>query len=683
MKKRLCVLLVVLCGTISNVFGYDFRYGDLYYKITNNNTVEVTSPQGTPWRGGNYPGLTSVVIPEKVVYNGITYSVIGIEDYVFYGCSSLTSINIPNSVTSIGDWAFRGCSSLTSITIPNSVTSIGSQAFRGCNGLTSIVIPNSVTSIESFAFYGCSSLTSITIPNGVTSIGEYAFSGCSGLTSITIPNSVMSIENSTFYGCSSLTSVTIGNSVTNIGSSTFYGCSSLTSVTIGNSVTNIGSYAFYGCSSLTSITIPNGVTSIGEYAFSGCNGITSITIPNSVTSIGSSAFKDCNGITSITIPNSVTSIESSTFSGCSSLTSINIPNSVMSIGSSAFSDCSSLTSINIPNGVTSIEFAAFSSCNSLISVTIPSSVTNIHNSAFYGCQRLQEIIFHTSTPPTNCTGAFYGCASIKVVYVPCGSKKEYSAAGWSSSLLKEFQYAISVTTTDATMGTARVDKQTTCSDNMAIISATPNQDYYFSQWSDGNTDNPRTLFLTSDTVFTAIFAPYTYTITAVGTDHGEVSGAGTYNRGTMVTLTAIPNTGYHFTQWSDGNTDNPRTIVADKDSTFAAEFVIDTYQITIVYDMKKGLVSGGGSYEYGTRVRLEAEPNSGYLFSQWSDGKTYNPYIFTALEDLTLEAVFIPATGIEHTQAEDAAGGQKVLRDGQIYILREGKIYDTVGKEIH
>lgn len=42
MKMRLCVLLVVLCGTISNVFGYDFKYGDLYYKITSDNTVEVT-----------------------------------------------------------------------------------------------------------------------------------------------------------------------------------------------------------------------------------------------------------------------------------------------------------------------------------------------------------------------------------------------------------------------------------------------------------------------------------------------------------------------------------------------------------------------------------------------------------------------------------------------------------------
>ena len=96
----------------------------------------------------------------------------------FGGCSSLTSITIPNSVTSIGNYTFEYCSSLTSITIPNSVTSIGEEAFLNCTGLTSITIPNSVTSIGNNAFNGCSSLTSITIGNSVTSIGNYAFARC-------------------------------------------------------------------------------------------------------------------------------------------------------------------------------------------------------------------------------------------------------------------------------------------------------------------------------------------------------------------------------------------------------------------------------------------------------------------------------------------------------------------------
>ncbi|MBO7285806.1 MAG: leucine-rich repeat protein, partial [Alistipes sp.] len=89
--------------------------------------------------------------------------------YTFYGCSSLTSITIPDGVTSIEESAFYRCSSLTSITIPDNVTSIGNNAFNGCSSLTNITIPNGVTAIEGFPFSGCSILTSITVPDGVTS----------------------------------------------------------------------------------------------------------------------------------------------------------------------------------------------------------------------------------------------------------------------------------------------------------------------------------------------------------------------------------------------------------------------------------------------------------------------------------------------------------------------------------
>ncbi len=296
MKKYKSLLLAViglLCSI--SVRAHDFEVDGIYYNITSaeDKTVEVT------YRGSSYNEYSneysgSVTIPETVTYNDNTYSVTSIGDYAFRYCSSLSSVEIPNSVTSIGYTAFYDCSSLTSAVIPNSVTSIGKSAFNGCSSLTSVEIPNSVTSIEHGTFHGCSSLTSVEIPNSVTSIGRSAFSHCSSLTSVVIGNSVTSIGYYAFGYCSSLTSVVIPNSVTSIGESAFRGCSRLTSVQIPNSVTSIESSAFRYCSSLTSVVIGNSVTSIGYYAFGYCSSLTSITshIPaNNLFHIDSSTFE--------------------------------------------------------------------------------------------------------------------------------------------------------------------------------------------------------------------------------------------------------------------------------------------------------------------------------------------------------------------------------------------------------
>ncbi len=407
--KELCFKSILLCFCLLlgfNAFAYNTEIDGIYYNFSGDEATVTSGDWGYLYSG-------SIVIPESVTYKGNTYSVTSIGISVFYGCSGLTSIIIPNSVTSIGNYAFYGCSGLTSIIIPNSVTSIGDAAFASCSGLTSIVIESTNTVFDS--------------RNDCNAIIETATNTLvAGCKNTTIPSSVTSIGDDAFDGCSGLTSIIIPNSVTSIGDDAFHGCSGLTSIIIPNSVTRIGNDAFYGCSGLTSIFIPNSVTSIGGHAFDGCSGLTSIIIPNSVTSIGYSAFFNCSGLTSIFIPNSVTSIGGFAFHGCSGLTSIIIPNSVTSIGDHAFYGCSGLTSIIIPNSVTRIEDSAFSRCSSLTSVTISESVTSIGKEIFQSC-KLRNLLVKCVAPPSIGTDAFSEQTLYHTtLYVPVGCWDAYA-----------------------------------------------------------------------------------------------------------------------------------------------------------------------------------------------------------------------------------------------------------------
>ena len=349
-------------------------------------------------------------------------------------------------------------------------------------------------------------------------------------------------------------------------------------------------------------------------------------------------------IKSVTLPPALTSICDSAFLECSSLTTITIPNSVTSIGDYAFSDCSSLTSITIPNKVMSIGDYAFDGCSSLTSVAIPNSVTSIGEGAFYYCSSLTSITCEAITPPTIGSSAFNGVSKSIPVYVPCGTVSAYNAAGgWSSFYnIQEplAEYSIQVSASNSLMGTAQVNKLNACGCN---ISATPNYGYHFVQWSDGNTDNPRSLELTRDTVLTAEFAPnnYTLSIQSDNSERGTTSGDITTTYLDYVTISATANYGYHFSHWNDYNYDNPRKVQVTEDKTYTAYFDKNTYYITKNYDSNQGYVDGYSSGEYLDNITLTAEANYGYHFVQWSDGNTDNPRHFILTQDTAFSAEFV------------------------------------------
>ncbi|MCD7827903.1 MAG: leucine-rich repeat domain-containing protein [Clostridiales bacterium] len=318
----------------------------------------------------------------------------------FCGCSSLTSVTIPDSVTTIAGGAFAGCTSLTSITVDEGNNYYLSDEygvlfnkdktelikFPEGSSLTSYSIPNSVTSIGSDAFYNCTSLTSITIPDGVTSIGNRAFYGCTSLESITVPDSVTSIglialDNTAYYNNDS----NWEDGVLYIGNHLIAAQTSISgSYEIKDGTITIAGNAFEECESLTSITIPDSVTSIGDDAFYYCTSLESVTMSDSVTSIGAYAFSNTayynddsnweDGV--LYIGNHLIDVDND-LSG-----SYEIKEGTITIADYAFFLCESLVSIDIPNSVTSIGSLAFTGCTSLANITIPDSVTSIGDIAF-------------------------------------------------------------------------------------------------------------------------------------------------------------------------------------------------------------------------------------------------------------------------------------------------------------
>ena len=148
-----------------------------------------------------------LIIPST--YNG--KSVTEIVRSGFKGCTSLTSVTMPDSITTTGGGAFYNCSALRTVTLSKNLTKLttlnGDGMFGRCTSLTSIIIPEGVTTIPSYAFQGCTSLTSVTIPDNVATISDSAFSQCSLLASIEIPISVTKISSFAFNGCTSLKTI--------------------------------------------------------------------------------------------------------------------------------------------------------------------------------------------------------------------------------------------------------------------------------------------------------------------------------------------------------------------------------------------------------------------------------------------------------------------------------------------
>ncbi len=425
-------------------------------------------------------------------------SVKSIGKSAFYKCGSLASINIPNSVTSIGSDAFSYCYSLTSVTIPSNVTSIGNFAFSYCSCLNSIaceaITPPSIgeytftnfsailyvpsTSIDAYQnaivwekftnvqslddqpciissgtcgedlkweLYCDSSLvvkgsgymddyneTSnispwkdnlyvgyLYLPEYLENIGQYAFTGCASLKAIYIPDNVKTIGWAAFRGCEKLTEVQFRNGVSLIQNEAFQYCRNIKELNLPASLSEIANWAFSECTGLTQITC--NVTNppeIYKYTFDHVDKHIPLYVPEESVDAYKAAdhWKDFLNILSIedkpclissgkcgdllsweltcdsllvirgegAMTNWTSENEVPWSSDKKKIAAVSLPSGLTNIGDFAFYECRALKSMTIPNSITSIGNQSIRYCDSITTVTIGSGVASIGSWAFNG-----------------------------------------------------------------------------------------------------------------------------------------------------------------------------------------------------------------------------------------------------------------------------------------------------------
>lgn len=616
----------------------------LYYMTTSDSTVMLTYPCSgyyncTNYYGGGYSGLTgSVVIPDSVIIDGVTYKVTSIDEYTFAISNSITSITIPRHIRSIGRYAFEQCQSLSTI------------------------------------IYNAKQCPSANIGVNVLASASSTTGDNNNVQNIIVGDDVTLIPNNLFNKCSSLKSITIGKSVQNMTSAFAYSKDSLSTI-IYNAINCTTSSSFSFCYQLNNIIIGNEVEVLPDCIFQGDTSIIEVVLPNSLTTIGANAFYNTR-IRAITLPQSIVTIGDGAFSNSTLDTVYFFADSCLYMGNR---QSSYPYRIESPFG----SDYHLTSNNTITTLIIGENVKIIPNCAFYHCRQISNVNILSANPP-ECSNTYSFYSNIRTsasFNIPCRTREFYEIA-WSYSY--NFveppapNFAVSLLPTgssasvswDTLSGVATFSAYGVRCDSSAVIIGQPRYGYYFTQWNDGNTDNPRTIHLTSDTTFTALFNKrmfYVYTWTE-DTVHGYVSGIDSARYLDTVTVTAYPVHGYELAYWTyddrNGNIvycyDNPARIPIEQTILMEAHFAPIALNVQFLTEGNCGYIqeeyyrfqgnygygpvygwgTHTGNYHYLDSVRITAHPHYGYRFKQWSDGNRDNPRYIKLFQDTMLTALF-------------------------------------------
>ncbi len=206
------------------------------------------------------------------------------------------------------------------------------------------------------------------------------------------------------------------------------------------------------------------------------------------------------------------------------------------------------------------------------------------------------------------------------------------------------------------------------------LNAVADDSHRFKNWTEGgvvvSTDANYSFTASSSRDLVANFIEKIYELTANISGQGSIEkqpDKALYLPGEVVILTAIPETGWRFLNWSGDLTGitNPASITMNNDKTVTANFAINQYVVVVSPNPQNGgVVSGGGTYSHGDIVTLNATPSEGYEFLNWTDGgvevSTEAEYSFNATADRLLTANFALKSYTLETQVSGEGAVQRI-----------------------
>ncbi len=581
MKRIVNYFVIVLALFLpAKVMAYDFSAvapsgQTLYYNFLNDYSgVEVTCHHfiGTiMYNDGDtayYNLVGEITIPDSVEYGGIMYCVKGISDGAFVNCAGITGVTFPEHLEYIGTSAFLSCSNLSGwINIHEGVT-VGAYAFQACFSITNLIIRNNVT------------------------IGEQAFHVCQGIREVYMEPNIISIGNGAFF---------FGNHDTIARGIHFNGTmdewvefehhrrlhgpwnndgyGGIARIVLYVN-TNESDYWPFHQHKVTRVELSEEISDINSYAFYNVANIDTLILNDSLPPMGTSIFGGSEIATIVSL--SLTPPSSNIINGIRHIRSLLVPVGYYNhqqIGTDTL-----YTNVIVP----------FGSINDYMSVWGTSflryytdNIADIELTALVNDSNRGEVHIISSEYDQSANG-------IEVV-ISAEANYGYHFDHWSyggtanpdtihltsdSTVVAYFernQYSVLLHANDSSTGNVFGGGEYYYLDT-AIITAVAAEHYHFLHWviSDNNLDesimderDTLRVVVRGDTSFTAYFEVNYY---SVGADvdslfHGRVEvydnnhvAQNTYAYGTGISMTAIPYSGYQFSHWSNGITENPYTF---------------------------------------------------------------------------------------------------------------------------